>query len=80
MHYCRDGLGVLDPDKYILPDYPKSRNMNENHIFYDKIQIFKRKSKSADVKKRELRPITPSIPITDIPERSKSAYLGKKIV
>ncbi len=65
---------------YILPDFPKSRNLNKNHVFFNKINIIKRKSKSADLKKRSNRPITPLSLYPVQQERSKSAYLSKNFI
>ena len=72
--HCRNALGVLEPNMYILPDFPKSHNLNEYHAYFNKITIFRRKSKSAETKKRESRPSIPILPI--LPERSKSAFLS----
>jgi len=59
---------------YILPDFPKSHNQNEYHAYFNKITIFRRKSKSAELKKRESRPTIPTLSI--VPERSRSAFLS----
>jgi hypothetical protein len=49
--YCRNSLGIMEPEMYIMPDLPirpKDTRFNENHSDFDKIAFYRRKSKSAE--------------------------------
>lgn len=73
-------MGVLEPNLYILPDFPQSRTFNQHHMFYDKIAIVKRKSKSADARKNNNLKSKEDIDTKQAKEtieRSKSAYLSR---
>lgn len=51
LSFCRNSLSILEPDLYILPDFPSKHRVtrfNENHSDYEKIVFYRRKSKSAD--------------------------------
>jgi hypothetical protein len=51
LQYCRNSLSILEPDMYILPDLPtkhKVTRLNENHSDFNKIVLFKTKSRSAE--------------------------------
>lgn len=47
--HCRSSLGVLSPNLYIFPDFPikhKTTRLNEDHKDFNKIVLYKRKSRS----------------------------------
>ena len=49
--FCRNSLGIMEPEMYILPDLPnkhKISRLNENHSDFDKIVLHRHKSKSAE--------------------------------
>ena len=49
--YCRNALGILEPDMYIMPDLPmksKDPRFNAEHDDYDKIAFYRLKSRSAE--------------------------------
>lgn len=49
--HCRTSLGIMQPDMYILPDFPpkqKTTRLNEHHSDFNKIVFHRRKSKSVE--------------------------------
>ena len=49
LFYCRNSLGVLNPNMYIFPDFPikhKTTRLIEDHKDFNKIVLHKRKAKS----------------------------------
>ena len=51
LNYCRNSLGILDPEMYILPDLPikkKETRFDENHVDFEKVAFYRRKSRSAE--------------------------------
>jgi hypothetical protein len=51
LSYCRNSLGILEPEMYIMPDLPirpKGTRFDMNHSDFDKIAFYRRKSRSAE--------------------------------
>ena len=49
--HCRNSLGILNPSLYILPDTVfkhKTTRLNADHSDFNKIVLFRRKSKSVE--------------------------------
>ncbi len=49
--HCRTSLSIMQPDMYILPDFPQkhqTNRLNEHHSDFNKIVFHRRKSKSVE--------------------------------
>ena len=73
--YCRNALGVLNPDNYLFPETPSY--LDEKNACYNKILIFRRKSKSADLKRAHKPRNTAS---SMSMHRSRSAFMSNWIL
>lgn len=52
LSHCRSSLSILEPDMYLLPELAMNKHkynrLNRNHADFDKIVLYRRKSKSAE--------------------------------
>jgi hypothetical protein len=90
--YCRTSLNIMQPDMYLLPELPpmtgrhnKASRLNKNHVDYEKIVLYRRKSKSAENAKNR-RPFDETSSEFNFKRlnqlrdnRSKSALMGKLV-